>query len=55
MGNKGTTLMILIVTFLALGLTLHGERSNAKNKQDSIVLEASAPNNYKITKIQVED
>lgn len=55
MGKKSTTLMILIATFLALGLTVYTERLAVKDTHNSIVVEGSAPSNYKIIKFQIEE
>lgn len=55
MGKKSTTLMILIATFLALGLTVYTERLEARDTHNSTVVERNAPNNYKTLKIQIQE
>lgn len=55
MGKISTTLMILIVTVIALGLTVYGEKLEAQNTHNKIVVEGTAPSNYKIIKVQVDE
>lgn len=55
MGKISTTLMILIVTVIALGLTVYEERLEAENTHNKIVVEGTAPNDYKMIKVQVDE
>lgn len=55
MGKISTALMILIATVVALGLTVYGERLEARETHNTIVVEGNAPINYKPIKIQVKN
>lgn len=46
MRDKGTNLVILLTTILALGLTIYGERIEKDDHRNSNVVERSTQNNY---------
>ena len=53
--KKSTILMILIVTVLALGLTVYGEHLESNDLKQKNVVEMSTLNNYKNIKEKLND
>lgn len=55
MGKRGTVLMILTATVLALGLTVYGEQLESNNLKQRSVVERNTLDNYKDIEAKLRD
>lgn len=47
MGKRGTVLMIMVITFVALGLTVYGEKVESSSDSGRSVVMVNEPDSYK--------